>query len=101
MTKKEAIALEALCEKWLSQIIGYGIEISMNLAGRLKISFDNGEKRFCINKDLETLGYITFTGEYYDLECYKEEILECIKEHKEDFKLLLWSYENIDKLEDN
>ena len=51
----------------------------MNLAGRLKISFDNGEKRFCINKDLETLGYVTFTGEYYDLEYYKEEILKCIK----------------------
>lgn len=100
MTKKEAIALEALCEKWLYQVLVEDVEISMNFTGRLKITFNEGSTYICINKDLKSVGWIKYSGDFEDLTYNINGILDCIAEHEDDFILLLWSYENQSSLED-
>lgn len=94
MTKKEAIALEALCEKYLDEEIEGGVEISMNLAGRLKIRLLPCEEFVAVSRMLDEVVYVSWNGSYRELQRTIRNILRCISEHLEDFVKLLWSYEN-------
>lgn len=99
MTKSEAIALEALCEKLISQEINTSVQICMNLAGRLKVSFD--DHFIVLNDDLDGVSYINFCGFYTDLLHNIEKILCCVSDNEENFKKLLWSYENRRELQED
>ena len=99
MTVKEAIALEALCENLISNEINTSVQICMNLAGRLKVSFD--EHYIVLNDDLDGVSYINFCGNYSDLLRYIDEILCCVCDNEEKFKKLLWSYENRRELQED
>lgn len=98
MTKKEAIALEALCEKYLKEAFETDVTISMTLLGRLKVVFDNNY--IVLNKALDAISYIKFTGSWDHFHIIKAIILECVKEHEDDFVKLIWSYDNRNKLKE-
>lgn len=96
MTKKEAIALEALCEKYLKEALDTDVMVSMNLLGRLKVEFDG--YYIVMNRALDAVSYINFTGYWDELHIHISNILECVKEHEDDFVRLIWSYNNRNKL---
>lgn len=99
MTKKEACALEALCEKRVKTALGESeVFISMTLNHKLKfrimdfsISFDD---------DLCTIFYINYSGLWKDLMETCEKLSNVIQENKSDFELLLWAHKNVDNLKD-
>ena len=95
MTKTQAIALEALCEKRLKEHLGEDCTVSLALTGRLRIDFNGHTLTF--NKDLSP-DYISFDGNFSDIDNYIEDIQDCIKKYKSDFDRLLWSYENVGNL---
>lgn len=101
MTKRQAVALEALCEKLVRQAIGEDVEVDMTWAGRLRFTYDDGAKKISFNKDLKTVGWIDYKGAYTDFLEEVEEIIACMTEYESDFKLLVWSYDNKDKLEND
>jgi hypothetical protein len=93
MTKKDAIALEALCEKWLSEMLGDEVEISMVLTGRLKVRLKNGDY-ITIDKNFIEPSYCCWCGYYTDLVNTISKIIQCFQVHEVDFRQLAWSYEN-------
>ena len=97
MTKKEAIALEALCEKYISKALDEKVEIAMTINGNLKVTF--GENSVSFYEDLSTPKFISFWGFVSDLKEAIDNIIKCIDENREDFELLLWSYQNRNALE--
>ena len=98
MKKKEALALEALCEKWLKQKLETDVQVSMSLNGRFKVNFDNGFMNF--EEDFNTVHYFNYYGWYKDFVELRDKMVECFSEHADDFRQLLWSYENRNLLED-
>lgn len=101
MTKKQAVALEALCEKLIKQAIGDEVQVSMTLAGRLRFTYGYGDKKISFKKDLKTVSWINYNGEYTDFLEEVEKIIACMTEYESDFKLLVWSYDNRDQLEND
>lgn len=101
MTKRQAVALEALCEKLVRQAIDEDVEVDMTLAGRLRFTYDDGAKKISFNKDLKTVGWIDYKGAYTDFLEDVEKIIACMTEYESDFKLLVWSYDNKDQLEND
>ena len=100
MTKQEAIDLEKQCEVWLADNLNKKslistdnlLTIGLALTGKLRIVL--GNCAILLNKDLETINWIQFTGFYSDLEDIKNTIILTIREHKNDYERLIWSYEN-------
>jgi hypothetical protein len=92
MTKKEAIALEALCEKYLAKVLNEKVEMSMTLSGKLKVTF--GENFVTFTDSFSEVIYMSFDGFALDLKEAIDKIVKCMNENREDFELLRWSYEN-------
>ena len=99
MTKKEAIALEALCEKYLREALGIDVTVSMNLLGRLKFIFYNGDY-IVISKDFYDTTYVRYTGDFEELMDTCSRIKNCVLNHATDFAALVWSYNNQGLLEE-
>ena len=97
MTKTLAIALEALCEKKIKEAVELDVTISMALTGRLKIETEDGYVTF--NEDT-TPDYCRYTGFYSDLNNFIENVAEVLKENKDIFYNLKWSYEHRKELTD-
>lgn len=99
MTKKEAIELETHCDKLLSESTGYDCSVSQALGGNLRIQF--GESHISISKyDLDTPAWVHYIGDYYSLQSFIDSVRVVIRNNKEIFKKLMWSYENIRELEE-
>ena len=92
MTKKEALALEALCEKHLGKVLNEKDEMSMTLSGKLKVTF--GENFVTFTDSFSEVIYISFYGFALDLKEAIDKIVKCMHENREDFESLLWSYQN-------
>ena len=92
MTKKEALALEALCEKHLDKVLNEKVEMSMTLSGKLKVTF--GENFVTFTDSFSEVIYISFYGFASDLKEAIDKIVKCMHENREDFESLLWSYQN-------
>lgn len=98
MTKHDAIALEALCEKRISEEFGEQVEISLTLTGRLRISFSGGYITF----DVKTgeVKYFRYEGFCEDFDGYCQTIKEicATPDYQKDLETLVWSYEHIGEL---
>lgn len=96
MTKQEAIKLEKNCDKLMSEYLEEDCTVSLALSGRFKVQF--GNDYITLNKDVDDAWYINFRGFYSDLRKYIDSIVKCIKENKDIFDELIWSYEHISEL---
>jgi len=98
MTKMDAEALEALCEKKVLQKLKAEspVEVSMALSGRLKISI--GENSYNFIFPGVRLDWFSHKGDYDDFVRVTTEIDAVINENIELFALLFWSYKNKEKL---
>jgi len=94
MTKHDAIALEALCEKRFSAEFGESVEISMALTGRLRVAFSDGYITF----DYKTgeINYFRYEGFKDDFDGYCQTIKEicATPSYQKDLEALVWSYEH-------
>lgn len=98
MTKKEALELETCCDKLISESTGYDCSVSQALGGNLRIQF--GESNISISKyDLDTPEWVHYIGDYYSLQSFIDTVRVVIRNNKEVFNKLMWSYENIKELE--
>lgn len=98
MTKAEAIKLEKEVDKLFTLALGEDCECSLNLAGRLKISF-NGNM-ICMRPSDGAIDWVRYEGFYDELAEYIAKILECKADNKEMIDKLIWSYEHVTELED-
>ena len=96
MTKQEALEIENKCDELMSKYIKEPCNMSMALSGRLKVSF--GENYITLDKEYEGADYIKYYGFYEDLGCIIESVGVCIKENKELFERLIWSYNHCKEL---
>lgn len=92
MTKQEAKTLELACDNIFSDALGTDCEVSMTLAGYLKISFDGNYVNIS-HRDLKTPVYIKFIGYCEDLQEAIEKIQNAIENNRERIELLLKSYD--------
>ena len=98
MTKKEALELETKCDSLISKATGYDCSVSKTLGGNLRVQF--GENNILINKyDLDTPEWVHYIGDYYSLQSFIDSVRVVIRNNKEVFKKLMWSYANIRELE--
>lgn len=96
-TKEQAVELESKIETGLSEILGEEIQISMALTGRIKLCVDDGF--MCLNRHDYSIDYFKYMGSYdYFVELYKN-IKLFLAESKSDIDLLIYSYDNISRLE--
>jgi Zn-dependent M32 family carboxypeptidase len=93
---KEAIELQTKLEDILNDIFEEGVELSMALTGKLKVSIDSNY--ICFNKDYKTVDYIRYEGDYNILIDYINKLISVFDYYKSDFDNLMDSYENISKL---
>lgn len=99
MTKKEALELEAKCDNLLSEATGYNCSVSQALGGNLRIQF--GENNISISKyDLFMPEWVHYIGDYGDLQSFIISAQVAIRENKELFEKLMWSYTNVRELEE-
>lgn len=99
MTKKEALELETKCDNLLSKATGCDCGVSQALGGNLRIQF--GENNITINKyDLDTPEWVHYIGDYGELQSFISSVCVVIRNNKEIFKKLMWSYANIRELEE-
>lgn len=98
MTKKEACDIERSCEELLYRYLNRPCSVSLALTGKLKISFD--DNFITLNDDYETVDFIKFFGWNGHLQDTIDTVKTCIKDNKELFNTLIWSYEHIRELED-
>ena len=99
MTKKEALELETKCDTLISEATGHDCSVSQALGGNLRIQF--GENNISINKyDLDTPEWVHYIGDYGDLQSFIISVRVAIRENKELFEKLMWSYANIRELEE-
>lgn len=99
MTKKEALELETKCDNLLSEATGYDCSVSQALGGNLRIQF--GENNISVSKyDLRTPEWVHYIGDYGDLQSFISSAQFAIRENKDLFKKLMWSYENSRWLEE-
>ena len=103
MTANEAKELELELEVGLSDILGNNsisvVELSLTLSGHLKVSTTNVDLLFNRN----TLGIYAFNTKGDFLESRKMvdslyKINQYLINNRDKFKLLIWSYHNIDKV---
>lgn len=100
MTRNEAIDIQNKCDKLISDTIDSKCEVSMALTGKLKVSYDSNFITFAIKDDGIGVDYISYTGWYEDLMVDVDRIRDCLTDNFYMFNQLMWSYRNIDKLED-
>ena len=99
MTKKEALELERKCDNLLSEATGYTCTVSQALGGNLRILF--GENNISLSKhDLDTPEWAHYIGDYGELQSFISSVCVVIRNNKEIFKKLMWSYANIRELEE-
>lgn len=99
MTKQEALELERSCDEKMSSYLNEDCEMSLALTGKLKISFDNGF--FTLNTKKYSVCYVKYMGDYADLLEKIDQAITCIKENREEFDKLIWSYEHIRDLDED
>ena len=99
MTKKEALELENKCDNLLSETTRYDCSVSQALGGNLRIQF--GENNVSLSKyDLDTPEWVHYIGDYGDLQSFITSVRVAIRENKELFEKLMWSYANVMELEE-
>lgn len=93
MNKLEALGLECVCEQMFTNDFNKP-ELSMNLTGRLKLSWDGNYVVFDVNTGGAT--YINYVGDMGDLLIACEAIKKVVDDPDNNVKLraLLWSYDN-------
>ena len=92
MTKLDAEALEALCERRIGDALGAKATVSMSLNGCLKIDVGDNSINFsmpCMNAE-----WVRFQGDYCDLIKMRDSIVSVVRGDMELFDLLIWSYHN-------
>ena len=99
MKLSEAIELERQCDELLNKAINRDAEVSLSLSGYFKITFD--DYFICVNIDGTDCGYVKFTGFKSELDNYCEEIMGTIRENRELFEKLKWSYDYRSELEND
>lgn len=97
MTNQEAIELEERCDSLMSEYLKEDCTVSLALSNRLKINFDNNY--ITLNKTLDGAYYVRYVGFYEDLAEHIKTAIKCVRDNKEDFDKLIWSYEHIRELE--
>lgn len=97
MTTKEAREIENICDALTSHYLKEECTVSWALSSRLKIEFDGNYIN--INKDMKTVDYICYTGDYNDLQEHIEKIVTCIAENQTVFGKLFWSYDHMRDLD--
>lgn len=100
MTKQEAIKLENRCDKIMSGYLGEECTVSMALTGKLKVIFKDGDY-ITIMRTCDDVDYVNFTGCYSDLLDKIECVIECVKDNRDIFEKLIWSYEHRTELEED
>ena len=98
MTREEAMELEKEVDKLFTLALGEECECSLNLAGKLRISFN--ENSICIRPSDGYIDWIKYEGFHDDLAKYYAKILQCHIDNKEIINKLVWSYEHVTELED-
>ena len=99
MTKKEALELESKCDNLLSEATGHDCSVSQALGGNLRIQF--GENNISLSKyDLDTPEWVHYIGDYGELQSCISSARFAIRENKELFEKLMWSYTNVRELEE-
>lgn len=99
INKKEAAELESTCAGYLKKALERGdVYISTNLSGRLCITYANNY--MSVDDSFTAIYNVNYRGYYHDLEVDVSAILECICEHEDDFRLLLWILNNPSSLEE-
>ena len=96
MTKQEAKDLEMQIENLLTENFEAESTIALTFSGYFRIAFD--ENYICVKPDGLKIGYVKFTGFKEDLEDFCNKALLIIRQNKELFDQLLWSYEHIGEL---
>lgn len=97
MTTQEAIELEERCDSLMSEYLKEDCTVSMALSNRFKISFDSNY--ITLSKTLDGAYYVRYVGFYNDLAEYINSAIKCVKDNKEVFDKLIWSYEHMTELE--
>ena len=98
MNKSDAVALESTCEQLLSDATKMNCTISMTLSGNIKIQFSSSY--MTISKyDMCTPVWISFSGEYEELQQFIRDVQRTIKDHADEFDALRFSYEHINMLD--
>lgn len=90
MTQKEAIDLEKEVDKIFSEKLEADCEVSMSLAGALRISVDNGF--FNIKCDKQSVDWVKWNGDYEVLKEYINKSILAIRENREKIDMLMKSY---------
>ena len=97
MTNQEAIELEERCDSLMSEYLKEDCAVSFALSNRLKINFDSNY--ITLNKTFDGAYYVRYVGFYEDLAEYIKSAIKCVRDNKETFDKLIWSYEHIRELE--
>ncbi len=94
--RDEMIEIKLQCEKYLSEATGYNCYISKPIRGirgfGISYSVDVMENTFYVDAFIDAIDYIIFEGTTQDLIETINNILGCIKEHKESFKKVTSAY---------
>lgn len=98
MTKADAEKLETICDELMCLYLGEDCTVSLALTGRLKISLESNHF-IIMTKALDDVSYISFTGDFKDLNNYIDAIVKCVTENRGVFDKLIWSYEHRTELE--
>lgn len=90
MTKQQAIELEANIDKLFSEKLETDCEVSIALAGALRISLNNGFIN--INSRTKRVAWVKWNGDYDELQNYINKIIIVITGNEEKIEMLINSY---------
>lgn len=90
MTRQQAIELEANIDKLFSEELETDCEVSMALAGTLRVSLNNGFVN--INSRTKRVAWVKWNGGYDELQDYINKIIIVIVENEEKIEMLINSY---------
>ena len=91
MTKQEAIQIEEECDKLFSDALETDCNVSMVLTGDLRVSFKDSYVNI-YHRDLFTVNWIKYSGDYDDLLTCIERIQRTISKNRAKIELLMQSY---------
>lgn len=90
MTKQQAIELEESIDNLFSEKLETNCEVSMALAGALRVSLNNGFIN--INSRTKRVAWVKWNGDYGELQDYINKIIITITENEEKIEMLINSY---------
>ena len=97
MEQKEALELNTLCDKTVSDYLGMSCTVSVVLPNMLDIVFNDCSRIIWDITD-NVPHYISYIGVYNDLVSKFYKIEKCVDNNRDDFVRLIWLYDHRDEL---